>query len=279
MSVTVDQAFITQFESEVKLAYQQMGSKARNTVRLRTGVVGSTARFQKIATGAAAQKARHGKVPTMNAVHSYEDATPEDWYAGDWIDKLDLLKLNIDERQATAQTGAYALGRKVDSIIFTAARSGLGAGQKVAGGSAGLNKAKSLAAFELLNDADVPDDGQRFCAVGAHQWNELLNIAEFKSSDYVGDKYPWLAGTESKKWLATVWYLSTQLTVTSGTRYCIMYHKSAIGLAEGLGITSDFTWHGDYASWFMNNMLSAGAVRIEDTGVVEIPCDDDATIT
>ena len=53
MANTIDQAFITQFETEVHLAYQRMGSKLRNTVRTVSNVSGSTARFQKIGTGSA----------------------------------------------------------------------------------------------------------------------------------------------------------------------------------------------------------------------------------
>ena len=47
MANTIDQAFIKQFETEVHMAYQRMGSKLRNTVRS-TNVTGSTARFQKL---------------------------------------------------------------------------------------------------------------------------------------------------------------------------------------------------------------------------------------
>ena len=53
MANTIDTAFIKQFESEVHLAYQRMGSKLRNTVRQANNVTGNTVRFQKIGTGAA----------------------------------------------------------------------------------------------------------------------------------------------------------------------------------------------------------------------------------
>ena len=39
-----------------------------------------------------------------------------DYYVGEWIDRLDELKTNIDERQVLANTGAFALGRKTDEI-------------------------------------------------------------------------------------------------------------------------------------------------------------------
>lgn len=47
MANTIDVAFIKQFESEVHMAYQRMGSKLRNTVRTVGNVAGSTVRFQK----------------------------------------------------------------------------------------------------------------------------------------------------------------------------------------------------------------------------------------
>ena len=48
MANTTDQAFITQFETEVHLAYQRMGSKLRNTVRTVSNVNGGTVRFQRL---------------------------------------------------------------------------------------------------------------------------------------------------------------------------------------------------------------------------------------
>ena len=51
MANTISTAFITQFESEVHLAYQRMGSKLRNTVRTVSNATGNTVRFQKIGTG------------------------------------------------------------------------------------------------------------------------------------------------------------------------------------------------------------------------------------
>jgi len=277
MSVTVDQAFITQFESELKLAYQQMGSKLRNTVRLKTGVEGSTCRFQKMAKGSAQQKSRHGDVPVMNAVHSYVNATLEDWYAGDYVDKLDELKINIDERQATVNTGAYALGRKIDNLVIVAARSGLASAQKITTVSGGLTKAKVQAGFKLLNDKDVPDDGNRYCIVGPKQWNDLLDIEQFSSADYIGPgTLPWMAGTQAKKWLNMIFMMHTGLETdsTAATRYCLMYHRTAIGLAEGLGITTDITWQGTKAAHFVDNMLSSGAVAIDEEGIVQIDCAD-----
>ena len=120
MANTIDTAFIRQFETEVHLAYQRMGSKLRNTVRTVSNVNGSSVRFQKIGTGSASTKSRNGMVTPMELTHTTVDVSLSDFYAAEYIDKLDELKTNIDERQAVAQSAAAALGRKTDEILYTA---------------------------------------------------------------------------------------------------------------------------------------------------------------
>ena len=100
MANTIDTAFIKQFESEVHLAYQRMGSKLMNTVRNVSNVAGSVVRFQKIGTGSASTKSRNGMITPMELAHTTVEATLADYYAAEYIDKLDELKTNIDERQA-----------------------------------------------------------------------------------------------------------------------------------------------------------------------------------
>jgi hypothetical protein len=115
VSTTIDQAFIKQFEEEVHQAYQRMGSKLRNTVRMKNGVRGSSTVFQKVGKGSAATKARHGKVPVMNVDHTPVECQLLDFYAGDWVDHLDELKTNIDERQVLANAGASLLAARPTS--------------------------------------------------------------------------------------------------------------------------------------------------------------------
>ena len=88
MANTIDVAFIKQFESEVHMAYQRMGSKLRNTVRMANNVTGSTVRFQKIGTGTASTKSRNGNVTAMELAHTQVEATMADFYAAEYIDKL-----------------------------------------------------------------------------------------------------------------------------------------------------------------------------------------------
>ncbi len=275
MSISIDQSFIKQFEAEVHLAFQQTGTKLRSTVRTKNDVKGSSTTFQKVGRGTATTKARHGLVPVMNLDHTPVECNLYDFYAGDWVDELDELKTNIDERRVVASAGAYALGRKSDELIINELNQ---ATENIAVADTGLTKLKILSALEILNTNDVPDDGQRFAVVGVHQWNELLNMKEFSNADYVGDSYPLLKGTESRKWMGINWIMHNALPLSGDDRTCFIYHKNAIGHASGCDVKTDITWHGERAAHFISNCMSQGAKLIDNTGVVKIICKDNSEL-
>lgn len=269
MSTKIDQSFVKHFQADVHLAFQTMGSKLRNTVRTKNVVQGSSTVFQKVGKGTASTKARHGKVPVMNLDHTPVECQLYDYYAGDWVDRLDELKTNIDERQVLVKAGAYALGRKTDELIIKELDTST---NYALDGSTALTKDKVLKAFEMLGEADVPDDGERYAVVGWKQWSDLLAIPEFSNADYIGEAdLPW-QGTQAKKWLGTLWMPHSGLTAASGVRYCYWYHKTAIGHAIGSEVITDISWHGDRAAHFVNNMMSQGAKLIDPAGVIALRC-------
>ena len=274
MSTTIDQAFIKQFEREVHEAYQRQGSKLRNTVRTISDVNGSSAVFQKVGKGTASTKSTHGMVPVMNLEHTSVEVVMQDFYAGDWIDRLDELKLNIDERQVIANAGANALGRKTDELIIDALDNA--SANVISDSNIGITKSKILEAFELFGEADIPDDGQRFCIVGWKQWSELLSIDEFVNADYIGaDALPFSSVTQAKMFLGTVFIPHSGLPIDGNdVRSCYWYHKTAIGHASASDVQTDVTWHGDRAAHFVNNMMSQGAGLIDEAGIITIQCDE-----
>ncbi|MBI3504030.1 MAG: hypothetical protein HY059_04255 [Proteobacteria bacterium] len=265
----IDKAFVKQYENDVHLAFQRMGSKLRTSVRTKKNVQGASTVFQKMGRGAATTKARHAAVPVMNVDHATVEVFLKDYYAGEWLDALDEIKAPSDERSAVVNSGAYALGRKTDELIIDA----LQTSTNFAGAATdGLTKAKILTAFEMLGASDVPDDGDRFAVIGWKQWSELLEIEEFANADYVGEgELPW-QGTQAKKWLGSLWMPHSGLVAAGGVRSCHWYHKAAVGHASGCEVRSDVTWHGDRASFFISNMMSQGAGIVDAAGVVTLRC-------
>ena len=268
MSTSVDTAFIRQFESDVHVAYQRMGTKLRNTIRRKVSVNGEDVRFQKYGTGTASTKSRHGDVLLMNVSHTTVDCSMSDYYAAEYIDDLDMLKLNIDEKNLAAQAGAAALGRKTDSLITTAMDTTT---QTIAHGSAGLTKAKIHTAFETLGNNDVPDDDQRFWVVSHAGWNDLMDITEFASSDFVGtDNLPYAGGMIAKRWHGFLFFAFSGLDVASNIRKTFAYHTTAMGHGIGKDVSQDVTWEGKKQAHLVVNKMSQGSCLIDANGIIEV---------
>jgi hypothetical protein len=265
MANTIDQAFIKQFETEVHMAYQRMGSKLRNTIRS-TNVTGSTARFQKIGTGAASTKTRNGDVTTMELAHTNVEATMADYYAAEYIDKLDELKININERQAVAQSAAAALGRQTDALIVAAMDAGANA-TAIADTSGALDKADLLTLFETFGSADIPEDGQRYLAMSPAGFADLFNINEFASSDYVGPQnLPFAGGMTMKEFLG--FKIFSTSAVAGGKNFA--YHTTAVGIGINSDVQTEVNYVPQKVAHLATSMMSMGSVAIDDNGIYEV---------
>ena len=265
MANTIDTAFIKQFETEVHMAYQRMGSKLRNTVRT-ANVTGSTVRFQKIGTAEATTKSRNGNVTPMELAHTNVEATMADFYAAEYIDKLDELKININERQAVAQSAAAALGRKTDSLLITAMDSGANSTQ-IHDTSSAVEKADLLSVFETFGTANIPEDGQRYIAMHPKGFADLFLITEFASSDFVGDQnLPYAGGLTMKEFLG--FKIFSTSAVAAGKSMC--YHTTAVGLGINSDVQTEVNYVAEKVSHLATSMMSMGAVVIDDNGIYEL---------
>ena len=270
MTATIDQAFVKQFEAEVHMAYQRMGSKLKGLVRNVNGVKGNTVQFQKVAKGSASTKARHAEVVAMNSVHSNVTATLSDFYAADYVDKLDELKVNIDERNIVAQNAAYALGRKTDEIVTDTFDAGATAlANNSAGSTTGMNLDKAQNVFETFGNNDVPDDGQRYWVVGPKQWSDLLDIDQFSRAEYIGEAdLPYKGGMTAKRWLSFMWMGFSGLPTSGSTdRHTMAFHKSSLGLGVGSDVRTEVNYIPEKVAHLTTSYMSMGAVLIDGDGV------------
>ena len=264
MANTIDTAFIKQFESDVHLAYQRMGSKLRNTVRT-TNATASVVRFQKIGTGVATTKSRNGNVTPMELAHTTVEATMADFYAPEYIDKLDELKTNINERQAVAQSAAAALGRKTDELIVAALDAA--GGTSIHDTGSALEIADILSLFETMGVADVPEDGQRYLAMHPKGYADLFAITQFASSDFVGEQnLPFAGGMTMKEFMGFKVFSTS--AVTAGKN--MAYHTSAVGLGINAEVATEINYVAEKASHLANSMMSMGAVAIDANGICEV---------
>ena len=264
MASSITNAFITQFEAEVHMAYQRMGSKLKNLVRTVNGVNGSTVKFQKVAKGSANTKARHAEVVAMDLAHTAVSATLTDYYAADYVDKLDELKINIDERQVVAQSAAYALGRKTDEVLISTLDAATSIAANVSSSATGMTLIKAKNMMEVFNGNDVPDDNQRYWAVGPKQWSDLLSVDQFSRVEYVGPSdLPFPNGMTAKRWMGFLFFVHSGLSTSGSDRLNLAFHKSAIGLGIGSDVRTEVNYIPEKVSHLITSMISLGSVAID----------------
>ena len=264
MATSITNAFITQFEAEVHMAYQRMGSKLKNLVRTVNGVNGNSVKFQKVAKGSANTKARHAEVVAMDLAHSNVTATLTDYYAADYVDKLDELKVNIDERQVVAQSAAYALGRKTDEVLIATLDAATSIAANVSSSATGMTLIKAKNMMEVFNGNDVPDDNQRYWAVGPKQWSDLLSVDQFSRVEYVGPSdLPFPNGMTAKRWMGFLFFVHSGLSTSGSDRKNLAFHKSAIGCGIGSDVRTEVNYIPEKVSHLITSMISLGSVAID----------------
>ena len=294
MATSVNVAFVEEYMTDLHHVFQREGSMLKDTVFLKDGVVGSTAHFQKLGTGTATTKSRHGEITPMNVTHTAPSVTLQDFYAGEWSDSLDEAKVNIDVRMAYAKAGAMSLGRKVDEQITTVLDSTTQSTLTYTVTSSAAIQASLIAMVEALDANSVPNDGQRYGVLTPRAYAQAMTVESFASSDYVGANS--LAFNEGipghrkfREWLNVKWCMLPSLPGQgTSTAKIFVYHKNALGYAiqksefpnaaAGENISADITWHGDRAAYFINHMMSGAAVMTDDTGVIEANLNDTTAI-
>lgn len=294
MSTSIDQAFITSYDAKVHEVFQRTGSYLKEATRLKDNVVGSTAVFQKIGKGTATTKARHGTITPMNQQHTAPQCTLADFYAGDWVDKLDEAKININERDALASGGAMALGRKCDDQITTVLDTTTQSAITLTVTSKAAILATAVEFAEAAWANDVPNDGMVYAVVTPRYWSQLMLLDQFQNSDYVradGQAFvsgPSIGAGKWKDWMGIKWKMQTGLPgAGTTTAKHFIWHKTACAyaVAQSAGnvagngaVAADITWHGDRTAHFVNHMMSGQACMIDDTGVIEGNSNDTTAI-
>ena len=275
MSKFLTQAAVTEFDNEVKHAYQGMG-KLRNTVTTRTGVVGEAYKFTRMGKGLANQKATQADVTPMDIEHSRQTANMENWNAPEYTDIFDQAEVNFDEKQELAKTIAKALSRREDQIIidsisaitYNASPANLDVGLDLTIAAAGLTVQQLREASTGLTDRGV-ENSERTLVLSATALSSLLSEEQTTSSDYNTVKA----------------LVQGEIDTFLGFKFCVIetraegglpaltnyaYHKASIGYAVGLDMNTTIDWVAQKTSWLANGMLKAGAVAREAAGVVRM---------
>ena len=276
MAINLSTAFVTLFDAEVKQAYQA-SAVLRPAVRIRTGVEGSTYKFPKIGKGVAQVRIPQTDVTPLNVTYSQVTATLSDYIAAEYSDIFMQAKVNFDERRELVKVVSNAIGRRQDQLILDAltASSATSVSNDIGGSDINMNVAKLRSAAQTLNANNVPMDG-RHIIIHASSLASLLSGTAVTSSDFNTVKA--LVQGEINTFLGFTFHVLGDRTEGglikdgSNDRTCFAFHKDAVGLAEGIAPKTEINYVPEKTSFLIASMFSAGAVAIDDEGIVKIVC-------
>jgi hypothetical protein len=263
-----------EFDAGVKAAYQGMGV-LRPTVRVKTGVVGSSEKFRRYNKGVATPRVPQTDVVPMGTTYATVTATLADWNAPEYTDVFDEATTNVNEREVVQVNIAGAITRREDQLIIDALEANAGSpdvAKSVGGADTSLNTAKLRMAKRILDQRGVPTSDRCFLH-NALSLEGLLGTTDATSADFNTVKT--LVAGEINTWLGFKFQMIEDrdeggLLLAANTRSNFAYHRQATGLAIGIDFRTEVNYVPEKTSWLANGLFKAGAVVIDPKGVVEV---------
>tara|TARA_S200002703_G_C3761650_1_gene234432 strand:- start:123 stop:956 length:834 start_codon:yes stop_codon:yes gene_type:complete len=275
MAVGISNAFVQLFDAEVKQAFQSSRALAGLT-RERTNVEGNQVKFPKIGKGTATVRVPQTDVTPLNVTYSQVTATMSDYIAAEYSDIFSQQKVNFDERRELVQVVGNAIGRRMDQLVIdalNASSTSLTVATTIGGAGTNMNIEKLIEAKKLLDANNVPSEG-RCMIIHANNLAGMLGETEITSSDFATVKA--LVSGEVDTFMGFKFVTLGDrdeggLPIPS-TRTCFAFHKDAMGMGIGMNQKSEINYVPEKTSFLVSSMFSAGAVAIDDEGIVKISC-------
>lgn len=286
--------FIEQFNNEAIPIYQNEGNRLRPTVKAAGNVTADKATWFLEGTGEATEMdGSDSDAKPMNAGKWKVSGSLKTWQAFEYIKEFDADRAGPEERRSVMRIGAMALGRATDKAIMTeldgqASKTDPLMYQDFSGTA--TNPAQFLTMLTLLEDQDVPMDGEVYCPLPPLLWNQLLTYKEFSNSQYVGDQIPFVKRTATRFWNNVNFFLYPKklFPVPAANKIDVfMWHKSAIGWGNNTDLVTDWAWENKKTSWSMNArakglakaLMKPGGDGSQATGIIRGRFASNGTIT
>lgn len=181
----------------------------------------------------------------------------------------DLAQIQtIDASNALRDLAFHSIMKRMQSILIALVVPSASAPDHSVAYDSGttLGLADILEIKELLDNADVPDDGTRNMILGAAQWNDIFNITGLTSRDFVSS-----GGLESGSLPARVLGFMPKMT-TEAANVAYFFHPIFMQMAVQRSLdvkVYDMGGQG-YRSARVNSTLLFGAVQVSNLRVATL---------
>lgn len=276
-------AFQKQYRQEMIAAFEVNQSLLRDTVTTEAVIKGNTAEFLVSGSGGASAVTRgvNGLIPARGDDNTQTTVTLAEWH--DLVQKtgFNVFASQGDQRALMQRTTMAVINRKMDSDIITA----LNTGTVNTGAAATASLALVLKSKTILQNSDVPWDGNLFGLITPAFEAYLLQIASYTSADYVDVKpiaggSGWTDKPKAKRWLDINWVVHPSLPGKgTNAEKCFLYHRSAIGHAVNTGgIQSPVGYNEEQDYSYARCSVYMGTSKIQNSGIVVMNHDGSAYV-
>ena len=278
MAITIDSAFIEEYEDNVRHLAQQQDTRVRPHV-FEVSSGGEAYNFERLGKTDAIQKVGR-RVPTayVDDDWSRRVAQPVTFNHTMTVEHEDRVQMLVNPDSNYAMNQAMAMNREMDQLIIAAcsgtaldgdgAANALPATQIIGDGTTAISLDLMTQSQEQFMKDEIMPDAHKVCIVGPTQVRKMMQLTENTSSDYVQAQALQQYGIVPN-WMGYTWIVSNLLEAPAGGElYCIAMTKQAIGLAVN---QDTFTRIGENPSmsymWQVFSQWTMGAVRVEDEHV------------
>ena len=284
MPSSVDQAFVQQFDTQIRLEAGQSMSRLMMAVTDRGTITGESYTANMLDDDGsllAANTTRHGDTVWSDITHLTPLATMQDFYEALPVDRADEPKFLANPSGSYMDMLIRKRNRRCDRIIYDALRGtqtlkdgtteALPSGQKIAHGSAGFTKAKLIQTRKLFrtNEADQHNGEELYIIYNAAMLEDILTDTTLTSADFMAVKML-QAGDVSGSWMGFSWIPYENIYNDGSTDYTVAWCKSGGQFGTGF-VEGNVQRRGDKKDTLQASMAASyGALRSEAKKVVEI---------
>lgn len=265
------------FDEMVKVEYRSRGFILRDAIRTRTDVIGATVQFRKMGEIIAVATGYQNAVTIQDPGFTPHVATLTKYTAPTCVDTIQDLTVNFDTKSELAIAVAMAVGRRSDQIVIDALDASATANNIVAGGT-NMSYAKLREITQYFEDNAVPIE-DRYIAMSGNNLRALLADDHITSRFYTSNdavENGTLAYRELMGMNIRIIPNMTEggLPKTGNTRTCFAWQKMSMGMGIGQDLRTEVNYVPLMTSWLVNGLFFAGAVAVDNRGIVSIDCDE-----